>query len=209
MIILICSAIFLHNDGLCEKSNEGKILAAETIITPGIGIGQLSIGDMSSHVAEVMGKHKRKISYLEEKQSWEGFGFNTDKELIFNIGFDYSLEYNEHNNKTDYPIWKIYFKNDKVVCITISSFIYDIYDNTKYRKIGIPPHCNFLGSKNDMTKTLGEDFFEYVDSAKDVNCFYFDKGVSIVLTAGVIRTIIIFKPLSDNQKINVTRKYKE
>ncbi len=206
LLIVIFSLIFWSNNVICGEIYKDKKAEAQIKISPGVGIGQISIGDLLLYVTKVMGKNKKKISFLKEKQIWDDYGYDTDQELLFDIGFDYFLEYNEDYNKTDYPIWKIYFKRDKVVYITLSSFI---YNNIKSRKVGVPPQCYFWGSKLDMIKTLGSEYFEYADSANNINYFYFDKGISIVLTRDKIRTITIYKPLSNNQKIKFMKKFKE
>jgi hypothetical protein len=196
---IICSALLQFSTGICEQNDSGNI------IIPGKGIGQLHVGDSSARVIKVMGQYFRKTGYSEEKKNWEEFGYNTDIGLVFNIGFDYFLEYNPENNKTEYPAWKIYFKNDRVVYITLSSFI---YNDEKMKKTGIPPECYFWGNKDNMVASLGNDFFEYTDSQDNKNFYYLEKGVVVIITDSEIRTITLFTPLTYNQKMNFINKCK-
>ena len=175
-------------------------------IIPGAGIGEIRIGKDYEFVVKIMGEYENKINYDDEEKSWKDSGYNVDVELPFVIGFDYLIEYNESNNKTKYPIWKIYFKNDKIAYMTLSSFIYDTVD---VNKVGVPPKCNFGGEKIDVINTLGKDYFEYIDESKYLNLYYLKKGIVVILAHDEIKTMAIFEPLTNVKKTEYLSKYPE
>jgi hypothetical protein len=208
-IIIVISVMFFAGINAAEnKSNEESQKKKNSDYTyeiiPGEGIGEIQIGKDYEFAVKIMGQYKDKINYSDEEKSWKGSGYNIDVELPFVIGFDYLIEYNENYNKTKYPVWKLYFKNNKIVYMTLSSFI---YDNIEVNNIGVSPKCHFGGEKIDVIHTLGKDYFEYIDESEYLNLYYLKKGIVVILARDEIKTIAIFAPLTDAKKNEYLKKY--
>jgi hypothetical protein len=177
-----------------ESSQEFKDVLK---VTPGEGVGELKLGMARLHVTRLLGEPLNTVDYLKEKANWENAGYDPDQEIQFFKGFDYYLEYDCVTNVTDYPAWKVYFKNDRVVYVILSSFI---FEKKRPKRVGIPPDCFFGSLKHGVRKTLGDDYFEFVDSENNFNLHYLENGISVVLTEEKVGVMNIFSPFSKEEK---------
>jgi hypothetical protein len=172
---------------------------SDNSIVPGMGIGKISIGNTAEYVQRTLGAPKKRVSFEEEKGNYTGYGYNIDKQLLFVIGFDYFLEYDAASNKTTYPIWKIYFRNDEVVYINISTFVYDL---NAHMNSGIDRGCVFGRSADGVLGMYGGRHFFNVDEGGNHNYYFLKQGVLVIVVSGTIRVMHVFKPLTDERAAN-------
>jgi hypothetical protein len=172
---------------------------SDNSVVPGIGIGKISIGNTAEYVQRTLGAPIKRVSFEEEKGNYAGYGYNIDKQLLFIIGFDYFLEYDAASNKAPYPIWKIYFRNDAVVYINISTFVYDL---NAHMNTGIGGVCVFGRSADGVLGLYGGRHFFNVDEGGNHNYYFLKQGVLVIIVSGTIRVMHVFKPLTDERAAN-------
>ena len=215
-ILLLNVALFAHAISpelkdimrrLDNNSNSSTTSSSPSIIEtiPGYGVSPIELGDSNSSVINKLGNYDRKVSYSTEHKRWIDYGYNTDKELPFYIGFDYLYEYGPTSNKSDAPIWKVYFKNNKVVYIVLTSFA---YDTAATRRTGVDSNCLFYQSERNVNSCLGNDYFYFLDEAKNGNYMYLTKGLVFITVGGEIRTISIHRKLSAQEIRKFKSNYK-
>jgi|GEM_PF-4258530 len=163
-------------------------------IEPGTGVNDILIGMNVKDIIKLMGEPVVKKEYSEAKSEWETFGYDINESIMFFIGFDYYLEFNE-SNKKGYPIWKIFFENDEAVIITVTSYIYDI----PKKSTGVMPSCFIWGNENDIINTLGDNYFKHNNLFDYLEYYYMGKGILFFIKEGYIRVIMIYKKLTDNE----------
>ncbi|MFH1435002.1 MAG: hypothetical protein ABIJ56_04720 [Pseudomonadota bacterium] len=173
----------------------GKPLAPSMAIKgfqPGVGSADIAIGQTPEHVTILLGEPEKKVTFQEERDAWEDYGYNTREEVVFHIGFDYYLQYSPSTNNAGDPAWKIFFKDGKVNYIIFSSFI---YGDTLPQPGQKSPYL-FGGTEHDVAAALGEKYFKRVDDLDNINYYFFDQGVCIMIVDGLIRVVNIFAPFT-------------
>ena len=159
---------------------------------PGVGSATITIGQTPEQVTNLLGEPEKKVTFQEERDAWEDYGYNTREEVVFHIGFDYYLQYSPSTNIVGDPAWKIFFKDGKVNYIIFSSFIYE----DTMPQPGQKSQYLFGGTEHDIAASLGDIYFKHVDDVGNTNFYFFDQGVCIMIVDGSIRVINIFAPLS-------------
>ncbi len=185
-LCVISAALFAS----CSMMQTVKL--KQTGIIQGKGTSEIYIGMSSAQAKKILGKSPLVVSKEQEYNEYVDFGYVPEDELVFRIGFDFILEYNPENNLTEIPAWKLFFKNDKLVYINFSNYI---YTEIPEKYCGIKPAACFNSEKTAMISTLGNDF-KYDENENNQYYYYYKKGVFIILCEGVIKVINIFKPIN-------------
>src|SRR5687768_17263395 len=122
MRTLFVSLLFIFSGftGVYEKAGEETYT-----IEPGTGTGEIKIGMSYKDFLIVAGTPYEHRPFKAEKKAFKKYKYDTSKMIPFRIGFDYVLIYTEKNNKSPYPIFKAYFKADKLIYFALSSYSYD------------------------------------------------------------------------------------
>lgn len=162
------------------------------IIVPGTGVAEITIGTPSQKVLDILGKPIRKSTFEEEKESLLKRKLLPTTELVFFLGFDYVIEYSRSANKTYYPLYTLYFKDDKLIYMILSSYG---YDEEKCKNFGISSTMFFNNGKEQMQKTLGRSYISTNPNTGNFLYDYFAKGISLFLTKNQIKTMHIYAPL--------------
>lgn len=162
------------------------------IIVPGAGVAEITVGTPSQKVLDILGKPIRRSTFEEEKESLLKRKLLPKTELVFFLGFDYVIEYSRSANKTYYPLYTLYFKDDKLVYMILSSYG---YDEEKCKKFGISSTMFFGNGKEPMQKTLGRSYISTNPNTGNFLYDYFAKGISLFLTKNQIKTMHIYAPL--------------
>jgi hypothetical protein len=177
----------------------------ETLIIPGIGIGEIKLGMTKNSIIKVMGMPIDSSNYQEHKTSLEKTGVNTDTYIHFTIGFDKVLDYDiDKTLKIKYPIYRFYLKNDTLVSLILSAF--DV-KKSKIKKYKTKEGIGFLSKEKKLISIMGNptailnssDFLIFHDY------IYFNKGVNFVAHKNKIYTIEIFNPMQE-QEYNIMLK---
>lgn len=170
--------------------NEDEIY--KDIIVPGAGVAEITINTPSQKVFDILGQPIRKSTFEEEKESLLKRKLTPNTELVFFLGFDYVVEYSRSANKTYYPIYTLYFKDEKLIYMILSSYG---YDDQKCKKFGISSSMFFSNGKDQMQKTLGRSYISTNPNTGNFLYDYFAKGISLFLTKNEIKTMHIYAPL--------------
>ena len=168
-------------------------------LIPGEGTAEIKIGASEKEISEILGQSSatRSEGFKQEKENWQRFGYDTNKILLFNLGFDHFYTYSARTNKTGFPLWKAYFAKGRLQYLIFSSFI---YQDMGMIQVGIKPALFFGESEARIKESLGEDFYQYKDNKENVHYFYLSKGVTILMKEGEVRAIHIYRPLTEGAK---------
>ena len=152
---------------------------SQAVIKAGHGISDLKIGNTTDEVEWVLGFRGLK---LMSGGVPEVLKIQAD---MLNIDFDYVYNY---QHIMALPISTVYFKNDKVVMIVVSS--YPEYNEILCIGIKTEKGLNFWDNIKDMKKIYGKEP-ETKESDFDFY-FYKDIGLSVSVEDDEIRTMSIF-----------------
>ncbi|KAF0247442.1 MAG: hypothetical protein FD167_3157 [bacterium] len=187
-VLLFLFMILGYTQVFAQDDNE----IYKDIIIPGAGVAEITVGTPSQKVLDILGQPIRKSTFEEEKEALAKRKLTIKTELVFFLGFDYVIEYSRSANKTYYPLYTLYFKNEKLVYMILSSYGYDL---EKCKKFGISASLFFSNGKQEMQKTLGRS---YITTGTERGIFlydYFAKGISLFLNKNEIKTMHIYAPL--------------
>ena len=108
------------------------------------------------------------------------------------IGFDYYMKF-EH--LMSLPVHFIFFKNDKINQILITSFPEYFFSISK--DVRMDNGLQFFASKDEVTSAMGEADLEYdYEWYLLKSCFYFTKGLTFNFRDGEFRTAHIHNVVS-------------
>jgi len=178
-------------------------LQAQLIIKPAKGFDKIRPGMDISKAIDILGKPLSHVSNVEEKAQWEAAGYKTKTRLVFNLGFDkvYIFE-----NSNEYAIWKIYTKEEKVVYINMSSFV---YGSSTTDKIKIKRGLGFYDKYGEIEKKLGNGYLKNIDAENNKTYIFLRKGIVLIMYGDEIRNICLFKKLNRKQSQIITGKLKK
>lgn len=167
-------------------------------INAGRCIGDLYIGLDKKRALSVMGSEGRERSFDEEFSIVADFGYKPEEHAQFIIGFDSLWEYKE-SDSIHLPIFKIFFKEDKIVYIIISSYGSQLFDYERCKRIITERGLAFGDSIEKMKKLYGEEFLRYNFGQYDGDFIYEEEGISFVFQNGELRVTYLFE--ADKQEI--------
>lgn len=169
---------------LCFLFFVGALLAqAQPVIDAGEGINDLKIGNDPDEVVWVLG-------FKGIKLTREGVA-DVLKIQAEQLGIDFDYVYN-YQHIMALPISTLYFKNDKVVMIVVSS--YPEYNEVLCLGIKTKDGLNFWDNEHAMKKIYGK---KYETKSSDFQFYYYrDQGLGVSIDDNQIRTMTIFKPQS-------------
>jgi hypothetical protein len=161
----------------------------KTTIIPGKGTGELMMGMSAEHVKGIIRANTQMRDISEEKAAFLAGGYSIDKVSQFKIGFDSCMVV---SNCENYPIFKIYFRNNKLVYITLSSYVSpDELTATFELDKGVPFHA----TKEEFTKAYGQPE-EFRDMKGYDGCLiYWKDGLEVIFENDKLMVISIFEPM--------------
>jgi hypothetical protein len=177
-------------------------------ITAGRSIGNLYIGLDKKHALSIMGSKGIERDFEEERTIFANFGYVPEEHAQFVIGFDSLWQYQE-SDAINLPIFKIYFKAEKIVYMIISSYGSQFFDYERCKRIITERGLGFGDDIEKMKRVYGEEFLRHNFGQYDGDFLYEEEGISFVFDAGELRVIYLFE--SDNQEIitNFRETYKQ
>jgi len=174
----------------------------DVIIEEGVGVGPLKLGQSFEEVAHILGfggDLKTYDDYLAEEL------FNEDSEIALEcaIGFEYYVKY-EH--LLTLPVSYVYFKNNVINQIKVSSFpeyYFAIARDTK-TKNGL----NFWAEGNSVLDIYGSPDLKvnYEGFILD-SYFYFNYGITVNLRENNFRTAHIYPGLDPSAIEKFSKKF--
>jgi len=157
------------------------------IIRIGQGIDNIILDAPKTTVLQGLPEPAYIRNFLEEKKIVEDFGYSSESFLHFQIGFD---EIYEFDNLNTYPIFKLFFKEEKLVYIIFTSYTEDVY----YQDFILDNGIGFMDSMETIRQQMGE--FDRTIAMKDYDgkFGYYTQGVEFIFAENQLRTIHFFKP---------------
>jgi hypothetical protein len=182
------------------------------VIVPGRGIQEITLGTSSSTVLEIMGEPENRTTYEEEHEAYACSGFNPDTLLEFHLGFDHCFEYSMDLNRSMYPIYKIFFKQNAIHVIMFSAFVYepDLLQNIFI----VSEELKFYSNTGDMKRVLGTNYvyhpltiYTYDPETRNFVLIegydiydYLEQGISVIVASDEIVSVQIYPPVSSEIK---------
>lgn len=161
--------------------------AARGLVT---GMGRVHIGQSIDEVRRILGPETETLSEDTDREGWREQGYDPDQELMFMIGFDTLLVWNEPSEGADLPVWKIYARGDRVVYIVLSSFTSSEMDVTR---VGFAPSCFMMRAAGSIESACGSGFLHEQDEEHNHESFhYLDRGLTVIAVEGQIRVFNIY-----------------
>lgn len=186
------------------------------VIVPGRGIQEITLGTSSAAVLEIMGEPENRTTYEEEHEAYASFGFNPDTLLEFHLGFDHCFEYSMEQNRSMYPIYKIFFKQNALHVIMFSAFVYepDLLQNIFIAS----EKLKFYSNTSDMKRVLGTDYvyhpltiYAYDPEMENFVLIegydiydYLEQGISVIVASDEIVSVQIYPPVPSEIKRRYT-----
>jgi hypothetical protein len=177
-LALICFSAMLNAQNLDVKS--------------GLGCGQVKIGMSESEVRKIMKIEFDEKNYEEEMQSFKStsINFHIDSIIQFILGFDKCVS-PESPNLDNSPIFNLYFKNDKLVFIGITSYS---VDEKIMKSVLLDKKIRFNTDQDECISILGNKYLpvSYGDYTGDH--LYYEKGLEMTYDENKLTFIGIFAP---------------
>ena len=177
-------------------------VVAQVIVKPGKEAGALKLG-MKEQELRILLKVDtvERRNYKEELNEFKGFDITTMYPFI--TGFDKVLSFPE--TPPDYPVFKMYFRNDSLTYLTLSSYP---MANEKMPVIETGNHrIHFFDQKEEVLKKLGNAYT--LSDSKGYNGFYVFYRLGIELTFDEddkLRVVYLFQPDANFPSLMAARK---
>jgi hypothetical protein len=189
IITFLVAAMFVLN----VTSQTAKSISKDIIITPGVGIDKLVLGMTPAAAAKFLGGDISWFTYEGEMRSWTSSeNMSIDSIPQFVIGFDSCLKYqNKLSDKL--PIYSLYFKNQKLVYINITSYG---ATPSMLRNVKLKNGLKFNDAESKCISKLGKNFMKITYEEYDDHVYY-TTGIEVSYSENKLVTIGIF-PASKN-----------
>lgn len=165
-------------------------MAQSGIIKPGESIANLKLGMQEEDVVTAIGEPCAERTRAEEEQELIKFGRNIWHELRYNTHYDKVYEY----ENASIPVKKLYFKDGKLVYITLTAFG---YDKATLNKVKVSDQACLNCSDENITLYLGYPVFTE-DHTYVKQMFYLHRGIDFISLNGDVKVINIYEPIDEN-----------
>jgi hypothetical protein len=158
----------------------------------GEGIDNIILGEHKSVVLKGFTKSAYTVrTFHEEAEEYEYSGYSIKKMRVFQMGFDEAYMF---KNLKKYPIFKMYFKDEKLMFIIFSS--YSVKENV-YQSFELDNHVRFLDSLETVLQKMGK--YEKHEKFREYDCLlkYHKKGLELIFDEDQLRVIEMFKPIEN------------
>lgn len=176
-------------------------------VIPGLGGGPVTIGTSYQKVVAYLGRPTTKESYQQIYDRYVKFGINPKKNVEFNLKFDFIARYRRLPGRVPYPVFTIFFRNDKIAMLSYSVFPYKRRQvNKVVFQLPGKPGFRFFGSTASVRRALGRGAFSYPDR-KYYNHEYLADGITVMtqynkrLRRSEVVTVKIYPPMTTKNKI--------
>jgi len=183
-------------------------------VIPGLGGGPVTIGASYRNVVAYLGQPTAKESYQQIYDRYVKFGIKPKKNIEFNLKFDFIARYRRLSYKVPYPVFTIFFRNDKVVMLSYSVFPYKRHQVSKVVfKLPGKPGFRFYGTTSSIKRALGRSSFSYPER-KYHNYEYLADGITVMtqynrrLRRSEVVTVKIYPPMTLKNRIAYKNNFK-
>lgn len=164
--------------------------AQSGMITPGKSAGMVEIGMTEENIIELVGEPCAKRTHQEEDSELIKFGRSIWHELRYNTHYDKVYEY----EGASIPVKKMYFKDGKLVYMTLTAFG---YDQAMLENFMVSPQACMNCPMDAVTSYLGYPEFTE-DNTHVKQMFYLNKGIDFIALDGDVKVINIYAPIDEN-----------
>ena len=172
----------------------------------GKNIGDIYLGDSLAKIAPQIQATGNRSDYQTEFEVFENFGYKPLEYLQFHIGFDHVQIFDEADNPS-YPIFKLYFKNEALVFMIITSYGSDIFNLEACRRMFTERNIAFGASISEMVMAYGSNYAKHVYGTYDGDFIYPELGISFIADEGKVRVIRLFEPMNVAECEAIRAKY--
>jgi hypothetical protein len=183
-IAIICIAFLYASFCIGQAANP-------IIITPGVGVGKLKLGMTKKQATDILKGEITWGTYEEQLQSFVSYDARVDSVVQFIQGFDECGRYNSEL-PVSMPVFALYFKNNKLNFITISSYS-ATEDQLKLVKLN--NGLKYFATQEDCRKKMGTEYLNVLYDDYTGDHYYYKKGIEMVYDNEELRSIGIFPPL--------------
>jgi hypothetical protein len=163
-------------------------------------IGSVEIGQSLEEVRKRLGPEIKRIPYDDEHRSFTSFSYDTKRVVSFIIGFDDVYVFNDTEVRSFPPIWKVYFKDERVILIKITAVGFEDY--LREHRVGFPPSCFLMDAPAGIFETFGQSFHE--EQVPDHVTYHFvDRGISVMVFDEAIRVFDVFGDVGDATRAQI------
>ena len=189
IIFTICCLFVLSTLFSQIKKGKQNSIFEDLKVTPGVGIGKLKLGMTESEAIKILKSKPSERTYAEEMKSYltTGSNFSIDSMIVFVIGFDKALDYPSTLSKV-YPIYNMYFKNDSLVYLTISSYSAGV---AFAKSVIINNSIRLLDKEKEVLKKMKP--YLKVNYAEYNDFVYYKEGIELSFDAKKLTSIGVFK----------------
>lgn len=189
--LIILTAVF----SAATAQNKSKVTAiSNTQITPGRGVGELVLGISTEKVIELLGLPEKSRSY-EQEQNEEvvKFGKNISQDICYNTHYDRVFKYkNDCNAQIDYPVYKLYFRNNQLVYMVLTSYG---YNDAVYSKFTAGNNISFHSPAEKIKKDMGHP--EVMEERYVGEYMFMQSGIDFITENNEIRAMFIYEPVEN------------
>jgi hypothetical protein len=175
--------------------NKSKSTAISyTKVTPGKGVGELVLGISTEKAIELLGVPEKSNNYeQEQEQEVVKFGKNVSQELCYNTHYDRVFKYkNDCEANIEYPVYKLYFRNNHLVYIVLTSYG---YDDALYSKFTAGNNIGFHSSGQKIKSAMGHP--EIIQEKYVGEYLYLQNGIDFLTENNEMRAMFIYDPLEN------------
>ncbi len=192
LVLFVLTTVFT----VAFAQNKNKPIAINyNQITPGKGVGELVLGISTEKAIEILGMPEKSRSYEQEQyEEVVKFGKNISQELCYNTHYDRVFKYNNDcDAKVDYPVYKLYFRNNQLVYMVLTSYG---YDDVFYNKFTAGSNnISFHSSGEKIKKTMG--YPEIIQERYVGEYLYMQRGIDFLTENNEMRAIFIYEPVEN------------
>lgn len=175
-------------EGEEEAARGGEVISS---------LGPLRIGQPAAEVTKLLGEPSRVVTDDEEADGWRRSGYDPDQELVFLLGFDELLVYDNEPEGLP-PYWKFFIRGGRVMMIKASGFV---ANPEKIKDVGFAPACYLTAPAEGVVKTFGRaDAVADENEGKQQVYTYLNRGISVIVVDGAIQVFDIFGALSVKER---------
>lgn len=191
--ILYKTSIFLflcyHSIALIAQEN-----TSDYQIKAGVGVGKILLGMTYEEVEDIL--QVKPVGENNFKDAWKAFeaccDYNPNNLLMFQIGFDRELEYEESEGMF-YPIYKLYFLNNQLVYIILSTYV---HPPEVYNIFSCEENIGFGSSIEEIENVFGKhdeiDISKHTQEWYDGSFRYMSQGITFTLSENKTVAITLF-----------------
>jgi hypothetical protein len=168
------------------------------------GVGRIHLGQSAAEVRALLGPETSLVTREDEEHRWIEAGYEPDKSIVFLLGFEQLMVYDDPPPKAEAPYWKLYLQHDRVMYLVVTAYGSEALPMT--RKTGFPPDCFLLGPESGVRRTFGEaDAVSVDDNHEHTTYHYLATGLSVIASADQIRVFDIFGPIDPERRDGFAR----